>query len=273
MTLSRPTPTPTPAQVDAAKRLRQAARTLVPCRPVRDLIDGDDVDAAYAVQQHLTRTRVDSGARIVGRKIGLTSPAVQAQLGVDQPDFGVLFDDMAFEDGAEIPTGRLLQPKVEAEVAFILGADLVDGPLEVDQVAAAVAHGVAALEVVDSRIADWDITFGDTVADNASSGVFVLGSKTVTLDILVPRLVDMTMELDGHVVSQGNGVACLGDPLVALAWLAGRARELGDPLRAGQVVLSGALGPMVAVTPGASVVARLSGLGTVSASFQRDVNS
>jgi 2-keto-4-pentenoate hydratase len=269
MTLSPPTP----AQVDAAERLRRAASTRVPCSPVRDLIESSNVDAAYAVQQQLTRMRVASGARIVGRKIGLTSPAVQAQLGVDQPDFGVLFDDMAFDDGSEIPSGRLLQPKVEAEIAFVLGADLADGPLDAEQVAASVAYAVAALEVVDSRIANWDITFGDTVADNASSGVFVLGSEQVRLDRLVPRLVEMTMELDGQVVSQGNGSACLGDPLRALAWLAGRARELGEPLRAGQVVLSGALGPMVVVTPGASVVAHLGGLGTVSASFQREVTS
>ena len=134
-------------------------------------------------------------------------------------------------------------------------------------VRAAVGFAVAALEIVDSRIAEWDITFGDTVADNASSGLFVLGRERVPLDAFEPVAADMTMTVGGQVVSEGNGAACLGDPLRALAWLAAKARELGDPLRAGQVVLSGALGPMVPVAAGADVVAQIGGLGTVRATF------
>lgn len=250
--------------LEAADRLRRAARDHRPCPPVRDLIGSSDVNAAYAVQRELTRARAAAGARIVGRKIGLTSPAVQRQLGVDRPDFGVLFADMAYTDGAKVPMGRLLQPRAEAEIAFVLGRDL-DAPGA--DVRAAIAYAVPALEIVDSRVAGWDITFADTVADNASSGLFVLGDALIPLERFEPAEARMSMTLDGEVVSTGSGADCLGDPLRAVAWLAGTARELGDPLRAGQVVLSGALGPMRPVESGNEVAAHITGLGTVRAVF------
>ncbi len=252
---------------EAAERLADAARTGVPCPPVRDLIGSDDVELAYAVQQRFVQRRLAEGARVVGRKIGLTSPAVQKQLGVDRPDFGVLFDDMDVTALPEVPSDRLLQPRTEAEIAFVLGEDLAEGPLDDAQVRAAVASVAAALEIVDSRIAGWDITFGDTVADNASSGLFVLGENRLTLDEFEPVEATMRMSLDGEQVSEGTGAACLGDPLLALAWLARTARDLGDPLRAGQVVLSGALGPMAPTPPGSVVSAEISSLGTVTATF------
>lgn len=258
------------AVVAAADRLADAAESRVPCAPVRDLIavpGVDEVESAYGVQRLLTERRCRSGVEIVGRKVGLTAPAVQRQLGVDQPDFGVLFDDMWCAGDRPVPTERLLQPKIEAEVAFVLGADLLDGDVDVERVRAAVDYAVAALEIVDSRIAGWDIGFADTVADNASSGLFVLGSQRVGLDVCEPVDVCMSMSVDGPVVSEGAGVACLGDPLNALAWLARTAAAFGEPLRAGQVVLSGALGPMVPVTAGSRVVAEISSLGTVTASF------
>lgn len=258
-----------PAAAAAAERLALAERTRVPCAPVRDLIGPDDVDLAYAAQRLRTEARLADGARIVGRKIGITSPAVQRQLGVDRPDFGVLFDDMDVSELAEVPSGRLLQPKIEAEVAFVLGADLANGPLHAAQVRDAVQYAVAALEIVDSRIANWDITFGDTVADNASSGLFVLGERELPLSEVEPVDIAMTMRLDGEIASEGNGAACLGDPLNALAWLARTAADLGDPLRAGQVVLSGALGPMIPTPPGASISADLGRLGLVTATFSR----
>ncbi|MBC9735215.1 2-keto-4-pentenoate hydratase [Nocardioides marmotae] len=251
----------------AADRLRTADRTGVPGAPVRDLIGRDDVAAAYAVQQQLTDERVAAGARVVGRKIGLTSAAVQAQLGVDQPDFGVLFDDMAYADGDTVPAGSVLQPRVEAEVAFVLGADLAEGPLDHEQVRGAIASAVAALEICGSRVADWDISFGDTVADNASAGAYVLGADPRTLDQVEPREVTMSMSINDEVVSTGAGEACLGDPIEAVVWLARQAREFGEPLRAGQVVLSGALGPMRPVAPGDRVTATITGLGAVSAVF------
>ncbi|WP_370416596.1 2-keto-4-pentenoate hydratase [Streptomyces fradiae] len=251
----------------AAARLRAAAATGTPAAPVRDLIGRDDVRAAYAVQRLLTAERIASGATVTGRKIGLTSAAVQQQLGVDQPDFGFLFDDMAHADGSVVPSDAVLQPRVEAEIAFVLGADLAEGPLDAAQVRAAVDHAVAAIEICGSRVADWDISFGDTVADNASAGAYVLGTRRVPLTAFDPVAAEMTLTIDGETVSTGNGAACLGDPVDAVVWLARQARDLGEPLRAGQVVLSGALGPMRPVTPGAAVRATVTGLGTVSVTF------
>ncbi|MFD9665023.1 2-keto-4-pentenoate hydratase [Rhodococcus sp. NPDC059968] len=258
------------AAVAAADRLTEAATAARPCPPIRDLLGTDDIDAAYAVQQRLTDHRVAAGATITGRKIGLTSPAVQQQLGVDQPDFGVLFADMDVSSLAEVPSGRLLQPKAEAEIAFELGADLVDGDLDLAQVRAAVARAAAALEIVDSRIADWDITITDTIADNGSSGLYVLGETWLALDAFEPRDVQMRLFSGDELVSEGTGAACLGDPLEALAWLARTARDYGQPLRAGQVVLSGALGPMVPTPPGTVIHAELTSLGTVTATFSKE---
>ncbi|MCB0908965.1 MAG: fumarylacetoacetate hydrolase family protein [Nocardioidaceae bacterium] len=259
-----------PGVAEAAERLLEAGRSGVPCAPIRDLIGEDDIVRAYAVQQIVNGTRLDAGATVVGRKIGLTSPAVQAQLGVDQPDFGWLFDDMGYAETETVPMSRLIQPKAEAEIAFVLNEDLAEGPLDVAQVRAAVDYAVAALEIVDSRIADWNIRFGDTVSDNASSGLYVLGSERKTLDEVEPIEVEMTMAINGEQVSRGNGAACLGDPLNALSWLALKAREFGEPLRAGQVILSGALGPMAAFSAGATVTAEITGLGTVTAQFSQE---
>ncbi|MEU8102940.1 fumarylacetoacetate hydrolase family protein [Nonomuraea muscovyensis] len=245
---------------EAVDRLADAALTGRPCRPVRDLIT--DVADAYEVQRRLNARRT---APVTGRKIGLTSPAVQQQLGVDQPDFGVLFADMEVTGTA--PAGRLLQPKVEAEIAFMLSCDL-SGDLDLAAVRAAVEYAVPALEIVDSRIAGWDITITDTVADNASSGLYALGSERLPLSAFEPVETTMRMYAGDQVVSQGSGAACLGDPLTALLWLARTARDFGDPLRAGQVILSGALGPMVPVSPGLTVKADISGLGTVAVTFE-----
>lgn len=256
------------AAIDAAAaRLWEAAVDRRPCAPVRDLLGADDVALAYAVQWRLTERRLSAGARIVGRKVGLTSPAVQAQLGVGQPDFGVLFDDMWCDAGEPVPMRRLLQPKAEAEVAFVLAEDLAMGDLGVPRLRRAIAYATAAIEIVDSRVEGWDITITDTVADNASSGLFVLGTTRVGVEEFEPAAERMTLTKNGVRVSTGDGRACLGDPLNALAWLAGTARELGAPLRAGEVILSGALGPMVSVEPGDEVVADLSVLGRVRATF------
>lgn len=261
----------------ASERLTAAASHQVACAPIRDLIPPGDVISAYAVQDSVNQARAAAGAYVVGRKIGLTAPAVQAQLGVDRPDFGVLFDDMDRSGGAgetaRVPLSDLMQPKVEAEVAFILGADLADGDLGDAQVRAAVASARPALEIVDSRIDGWDITFVDTVADNGSSGLFVLGEAELTLAEFQPVTAQMSMRRGEEVVSTGSGDACLGDPLKALAWLARTARNVGDPLRAGQVILSGALGPMVAVTGTSDFTADITGLGSVSVTFYEGDNT
>lgn len=252
----------------AVERLERASESRIPCAPIVDLIGPSDIGVAYEVQKRITERRVADGARLIGRKIGLTSAAVQAQVGVDRPDFGGLFDDMRYGDGAEIPFARLLQPKAEAEVAFLLAHDIVDAS-DPSIVRHAVALAFPALEIVDSRIADWTIGITDTVADNASSGVFVIGSAGTRLDAVEPADVVMTMRRNGEPVSQGTGRDCLGDPLHALAWLAGTAIELGAPLRAGDIVLSGALGPMVAVSPGDIFEAVIDPLGTITARFSR----
>jgi len=257
----------------AAGRLLEAATTRVPCEPVRDLIGRDDLPAAYAVQERLTKARLATGATVVGRKIGLTSAAVQQQMGVDQPDFGVLFSDMAYADGETVPVKRFLQPRAEAEVAFVLAEDLVEGDLGLDQIRGAIDHAVAAIEICDSRIAGWDISFGDTVADNASAGAYVLGTRRLALDAVEPKAVDMRMTVMGAEDSVGTGAACLGDPLLAVQWLARQAREFGQPLRAGQIILSGALGPMRPVAPGAEVVVTISGLGEVSVRFSKETSA
>lgn len=252
----------------AAAVLAEAYRTGIPCPPLREtLLPPGDVAVAYEVQRAQLREWVAAGRRPVGAKVGLTSPAVQRQLGVDQPDFGVLLADMAVPDGAEVELGSLLQPRVEAEVAFVLGRDLpYPQPTTVD-VIRAVDHLLPAIEIADCRIAGWDISIVDTVADNAAGGRFVLGTRPVRLADVDLRLCGMVLEQAGEPVSVGAGAACLGNPLHALAWLAGTLARTGSPLRAGDVVLSGALGPMVPVRPGAAYEARISGLGSVRVGF------
>ncbi|MFL6155940.1 MAG: 2-keto-4-pentenoate hydratase [Marmoricola sp.] len=261
----------------AVDRLSQAQETGVPCEPVRDLIGTDDLAAAYAVQQGLVQGRISGGAIVVGRKIGATSKAVQDQLGVDQPDFGYLLNDMDVSDGAvtgdPISMRTLLQPRVEAEVAFRLAAD-IDVPEEqitLELVRDAVDVALPALEIVDSRIADWKIGFTDTVADNASSGLFVVGTDGRPLGAgagqISPVDVVMSLTINGEERSAGNGAACLGDPLEALRWLAVQSARFGDPLRAGQLILSGALGPFVPFAAGDDVVATISGFAPLSVKF------
>lgn len=251
----------------AAEVLREAEAAGRPISPLRERHAGLTPEQAYAIQQHNTAHRVAGGARIVGRKIGLTSLAVQRQLGVDQPDFGTLFDDMVYGDGEPIPWQRLQQPKVEAEVAFVLGRDLTmerPGPLDVLRATDCV---LPAVEVVGSRIADWNIRFVDTVADNASSSALVLGHRPVRLADVDLALAGMVMERRGEPVSTGVGAACLAHPVNAVVWLARTMAALGTPLREGDVVLSGALGPMVAVKPGDVFEARIEGLGAVRTVF------
>jgi len=188
---------PKPSHDDLAIRLRDAySGSAVP--PLRDGLDSLDMVGAYAVQEINTRFWEAQGRRIVGRKAGLTAKAVQQQLGVDQPDFGVLFDDMQVADGALLDPARTLQPKAEAEIAFILGADLPSPETTRDEVAAAVASVHAAIEIVDSRIADWKISFADTVADNGSSAFFVLANNGLTLAGLDLEGAKMTMTINGE---------------------------------------------------------------------------
>ena len=291
-----------------AAALRQAARERQPIAPLREAIGDNEAAVAYAIQEINTKIALDSGRRLLGRKIGLTAKAVQHQLGVDQPDYGMLFADMLVGDGEPIAQDRVIQPRVEAEIALVLDRDLDAPEPSVADVIRAVGYCLPAIEIVDSRIKDWDIRLSDTIADNASSGLFVLGETPTTLDRIDLRLAGMVLERAGvehilsgwnqpdgicplnHelqcarfrsngtasgsirsetalVVSMGVGAACLGSPLHAARWLAGTMHRVGRPLQAGDVVMTGALGPMVAAGPGDIFDARIAGLGGVRAVF------
>jgi len=255
----------------AARALREAAETGKPTGPVRDLISAGGVAAAYAVQDTNTRHHIANGRRLVGRKIGLTSLAVQRQLGVDQPDYGMLFADMDVPEGIPVSLDQVIQPKVEAEIAIVVGRDLPYPDLTTAEMIRAVEYVVPAIEIVDSPVANWDIRIWDTVADNASSGLFVLGAVPRKLENLDLRSCGMVMEVKGEPISVGAGIACLGSPITASLWLARVMARAGRPLLEGDVILSGALGPMAGVSRGDVVEARINGVGTVRAAFAADV--
>jgi 2-keto-4-pentenoate hydratase len=251
----------------AAARLRVAEETGVPCAPVRDLLGGLAIRAAYEVQEINASLEIERGARISGWKIGLTSEAVRSQLGVAEPDFGVLFEHRGVADGGRVDLGALLQPRIEAEIGFVLGSDLSGQPVDADMVRAATSHVVAILEIPDSRVAGWDIAISDTVADNASSGRYVVGSNRVSLDSVDLGGLAMELRTGGRVVSSGTGRASMGDPVHAVVWLANTLIGLGKSLRAGEIVLSGALGAMVTVTSPSVFTATLGELGEVCVEF------
>ena len=234
----------------AAMRLWDAFTTLKSCAPVRDLIGSDDIASAYAVQELNIARRVQTGARPVGRKIGMTSAAVQEQLGYYDPNYGTLFSDREVPNGERTPRDRLIQPKAEAEVAFVLGRDLEREGLTIADVMRAVDYAVCAIEIIDSRIVDWDIRATDSIADNASCGMYVLGNRPRRITDVDLTLCGMVSRLNGRISSVGVGGASLGNPLLALLWLARAVSAIGQPLREGDIVLSGALGPIVPLSDG-----------------------
>jgi 2-keto-4-pentenoate hydratase len=256
----------TAVPVDAlARRLLDAERTATGIEPLTAETPELDVDGAYAVQRAGLALRLAAGGRVAGHKIGLTSEAIQRQLGVDQPDYGYLLDSMVLGDGAEIDVARLLAPRVEAEVAFILGRDL-EGNVSAEDVLAATASVAPALEIIDSRIADWRITLADTIADNASSALAVVGDARPVRDVDLPGLT-MTLTVGGEMVG-GRGEAVLGHPATSVAWLVRALAVQGDGLAAGEVVLSGAIARAVDVRAGVDARADFDGLPSVRASFK-----
>ncbi len=252
-----------PTVQQAADALFVARRDRQPIGRVSETFGIAGLEQAYAVAEFNTRRALESGRRIAGKKIGLTSKAVQQQLGVDQPDYGVLFTDMEFVDGAELPTGTLIQPKAEGEIAFVVGRDLTDADLSWGRFLLALEYALPAIEVVDSAIADWKITLVDTVADNASCGLYVLGTEPKPVSALDLGTCGMAFRQNGAMASVGSGVACLGHPLKAAYWLAQTMASVGQPLKAGDVVMSGALGPMFTFAAGDALELSIGGLGTV----------
>jgi len=222
---------------------------------------------AYAVQQRMMARRLAAGEIVIGKKIGVTSKAVMNMLGVYQPDFGWLTDGMVYNEGEAIPADTLIQPKAEGEIAFMLKKTLKGPGITAADVLAATDGVMACFEIVDSRIQDWKIKIQDTVADNASCGVFVLGDRLVD-----PRDVDlatcgMVLEKNGEIVATGAGAAALGHPANAVAWLANTLGEHGIALEAGEVVLSGSLGIMVPVAAGDNLRVTIGGIGGCSVRF------
>ncbi len=248
---------------EAARLLAEAEATRVPIAPVRTLLPARDLAAAYRTQEINIMRREAAGAVRTGRKVGLTAPAVQRQFDVDQPDYGVLLEGIRYGDGAAVDVGSLIHPKIEAEVAFELAEDIT--ATDEASVRRAVAWAIPSLEIVDCRIRDYDIDIVDTIADNAACAGYVLGAARVPLDRIDLPAVRMTLTGDdGERLSEGTGADCLGDPLHALQWLARAAIDQGRPLRKGEIVLSGSLGPIAVLRPGRAYTATFDGLGAVS---------
>jgi 2-oxopent-4-enoate hydratase len=249
-----------------AKELRVAEETRVAIAPLRDRATLTVADA-YAIQQVNVDAKLAAGDRILGRKIGLTSQAVQAQLGVDEPDYGHLLASMAVENGGDVACADLVQPRVEMEIAFVLARPLAGPGVTIAQVLAGTEAVFPTLEIVDSRIADWNIKLVDTVADNGSSARFVLPSRLTSVRDLDLRLIGAVMELDGRLTSWSCGAAALGHPAASVAWLANAVGSYGGRLEAGDIVLSGALDKFVPFGPGSVVRADFDRLGTASVRF------
>lgn len=252
---------------DYAAKLRQAQATKIPISPLRDDIGEHNEELAYAIQQVNTNHKLVDGARIVGKKIGLTSIKVQEQFGISTPDFGILFDDMEVLNGLSLPISEVMQPKIEGELAFVLGGSLDNDNLTIVDIINSIDYVLPSLEIVGSRIDNWNIRIADTVADNASASHYVLGHTPKMLDDIDIVNCKMNMTINGELKSSGSGKDCLGSPLNAVLWLARKMQAVGQPLQAGELILSGSLGPMVVVNAGDHVEAEFEGLGSVSISF------
>jgi 2-keto-4-pentenoate hydratase len=234
--------------------------------PLSEREPGITVDDAYQIQLVNVRRVTGLGYPVSGKKIGLTSPGIQKQLGVHEPDYGHLFAAMEVKDG-RVNTGALLRPKIEGEIAFVLKADLSGGAVSGEEVRKATDYVTAAFEIVDSRVADWKIKLADTVADNASSGRYILGGAALSVDAVDLSSVRMELYKNGVLAGEGSGAEVLGDPCLAVAWLANRLWDYGVTLRAGEVVLSGAFSAAPEAARGDVFRAEFSSFGTINAEF------
>jgi 2-keto-4-pentenoate hydratase len=256
--------------ITLSEHLAQAEIKRQGVEPVTSIDPEMTTEEAYQVQLATIEKKKAAGRRVVGKKIGLTSEAMQKLLGVDQPDYGHLLDDMEIANGESISPQLVLQPKVEAEIAFILKHDLIGPHVTIPEVLLATEYVVPALEIVDSRISDWKIKLQDTIADNASSGLYVLGStkKWKPIDIDLAQ-VGVVLYKNGEIMNTGVGAAALGHPASCVAWLANKLFEYGITLKAGEVILSGALSAAVNAEPGDHFQARFAHLGEVSVRFSK----
>ncbi|HLS31481.1 MAG TPA: fumarylacetoacetate hydrolase family protein [Flavobacteriaceae bacterium] len=252
----------TPKEI--AQTLRQAEKDKATCSPIRSYLNEKDLSTAYQIQKMNIDAKIEKGAKEVGKKIGLTSKKVQTQLGVDQPDFGILLDAMQIKNGSTVAFSEFMQPKAEAEIAFVLKEDLAQENITLANIVSAIDYALPAIEIVGSRIENWDIKITDTIADNASSSHFVLGKNPVDLKDIDLENCQMQLYLNNKKSSEGQGKDCLGNPLNAVLWLAQKMKALGNPLRKGEVILSGALGPMVPISEGDHIKATIEGLGEIS---------
>jgi 2-keto-4-pentenoate hydratase len=250
-----------------ARELLTATHTLVPVTPLRNRLEGMSLQAAYDVQTAQLEHYIAAGRVLAGRKVGLTSLAMQAQLGVDSPDFGFFFEDMVHYDGAKIPVSGFIQPKVEPEFGFVLKHSLQGPGVTLEQAAAAIGAVYPAIEIIDSRITNWDIKLVDTVADNASCGAIAVGS--VPLDLDPAQLLDVSCSLviDGQVTGSGTGADVMGNPVAPLAWLANVLGAEGVALESGQLILPGSFTKAEPVTTGSTAVADFGALGSLTIHF------
>ena len=251
----------------AAEALREAEATQVAVPPLVQSFPGIDVVDAYEIQLLNIRRRLAAGATVHGHKVGLSSKAMQDMMGVDEPDYGHLLSDMVYTEDRPIPTQSFLLPRVEVEVGFVLGDDLPGEGCTVADVLRCTEFVAPAIELIDSRIAEWRIGLYDTIADNASSCGVVLGKERRKPDELDLRAIDATLDINGARVAEGRSDAVLGDPAIAVAWLAGKVASFGVRLEAGHVVLPGSCTRAFDVRPGDDVLATFSGLGSVHLQF------
>ena len=250
----------------AADQLWEAEATGIVCEPVRVLITDHDLDLAYKVQEEITRRKTEAGEHIVGRKIGLTSVSVQKQIGVDQPDFGSLFASRRLPGGSSISASDMMQPRIECEIAFVAAENLT-GEESIEELVGKLESGEVSLEIAGSRVKDWNIRITDTIADNASASHFVMSGNPISVDQIDLAGCEMKMWVNDELKSEGTGAACLDNPLNAVSWLAKEMASRNTPIQKGQIILSGALGPMVGVQAGDHVVAEIGGLGRVEISI------
>ncbi len=250
-----------------AAHLSDAAKRGQGVEPPTEIEPNINIDEAYYIQLYNIEQEVKNGARVTGKKIGLTSKAMQELLGVNEPDYGHLLDHMEVKNGGTIPFDRVLQPRVEAELAFILKEDLRGPDVSVMDVLLATEAIVPAIEIVDSRVKDWKITLADTIADNASSGLYILGDTYKKVSEIDRKQIGMALYKNDELQNTGVGAAALGDPAKCVAWLANKLSQYDIPLKAGEIVLSGALSAAVDARPGDHFRAKFSGLGEVHVTF------